>query len=294
MKHVVGFSGGIDSQACAGWVLERFPAEDVLLTNSDAGGNEHPLTTEHVLWYSQNVHPVVMVTPLVRDLGDVGTRDGATGERRRTLAEDGPLSFPGLAFVKGRFPSRKAQFCTEYLKLAPQRRWLLENLTERGIDFVRYSGVRRDESTARKDVLEEEWDDYFDCTLYRPLAAWTKEECFAFVQGRGERINPLYTLGFSRVGCAPCVNSSKEDIREWAARFPEMIDKVRDWERRVGRTFFPPIVTRLKGKKTGGVNWIDEVVAWARTEYGGRALSLPYVEADAANGVCSSKYGLCE
>lgn len=29
-KHVVGFSGGIDSQACAGWVLERFPTEDVV------------------------------------------------------------------------------------------------------------------------------------------------------------------------------------------------------------------------------------------------------------------------
>lgn len=48
MKHIVGFSGGIDSQACARWVLNRFPKEDVILTNSDAGGNEHPLTTEFV------------------------------------------------------------------------------------------------------------------------------------------------------------------------------------------------------------------------------------------------------
>lgn len=47
-KHVVGFSGGIDSQACAGWVLDHFPHEDVILMNSDAGGNEHPLTTEHI------------------------------------------------------------------------------------------------------------------------------------------------------------------------------------------------------------------------------------------------------
>ena len=41
MKHIVGFSGGIDSQACARWVLNRFPVEDVILLNSDAGGNEH-------------------------------------------------------------------------------------------------------------------------------------------------------------------------------------------------------------------------------------------------------------
>ena len=43
VKHVVGFSGGIDSQACARWVLNRYPAEDVILLNSDAGGNEHPI-----------------------------------------------------------------------------------------------------------------------------------------------------------------------------------------------------------------------------------------------------------
>ena len=59
MKHVVGFSGGIDSQACALWVRNRFPREDVILLNSDAGGNEHPLTVEFVERYSATVHPVV-------------------------------------------------------------------------------------------------------------------------------------------------------------------------------------------------------------------------------------------
>lgn len=52
MKHIVGFSGGIDSQACARWVLNRYPAGEVILLNSDAGGNEHPLTTEFIAWYS--------------------------------------------------------------------------------------------------------------------------------------------------------------------------------------------------------------------------------------------------
>lgn len=39
-KHIVGFSGGIDSQACARWVLNRYPKEDVILLNFDAGGND--------------------------------------------------------------------------------------------------------------------------------------------------------------------------------------------------------------------------------------------------------------
>lgn len=68
MKHVVGFSGGIDSQACARWVLNRFPADDVILMNTDAGGNEHPMTVAFIGQYSETVHPVVVVPSLMRDL----------------------------------------------------------------------------------------------------------------------------------------------------------------------------------------------------------------------------------
>lgn len=299
MKHIVGLSGGIDSQACARWCIEQFGPDSVILVNSDAGGNEHPLTTEHLNWYHTNVHSVVFLSPIISDLGDVGTRDGATGERRREFGETDPLSFDRLAYVKGRFPSRKAQFCTEYLKLAPQKRWLQENLD--GLlsnGYARYTGVRADESNDRAKLPPQQWDDYFDCELYRPLLSWTKEQCFDYCKSFGERINPLYSLGFSRVGCAPCINSSKEDIREWAARFPAMIDKVRAWEQSVGRTFFRPMIPdRMHRKalkawvrdwvvKDGSkakrvvregappppepkLNWIDDVVRWSRTSRGG-------------------------
>lgn len=287
-KHVVGFSGGIDSQACAGWVLDRYGPDDVIILNTEAGRNEHPITVAHTRWYSANVHPIVEVVPLIRDLGNVGTRDGKTGERRREFDPDAEMTFRDLAYVKGRFPSRKAQFCTEYLKLAPQRRWCDEHLVANGIDFERYVGVRRDESEARRNCPDSKWDEYFDCEVHFPIAAWSKGQCFDFCKARGEQINPLYTMGFPRVGCAPCINSGKDDIRQWAARFPEMIDKVREWERSVGRTFFAPCVPGLE------INWIDDVVEWSKTARGGRQYLLPVVEADAAAGACSSKYGLCE
>lgn len=70
MKHIVGFSGGIDSQACARWVLNRYPPEDVILMNSDAGGNEHPLTTAFVDEYSRTVHPVVKISAITADIWD--------------------------------------------------------------------------------------------------------------------------------------------------------------------------------------------------------------------------------
>jgi 3'-phosphoadenosine 5'-phosphosulfate sulfotransferase (PAPS reductase)/FAD synthetase len=289
LKHVVGFSGGADSQACALYVRLRYPAEDIILLNGDAGGNEHPLTVAWVQWYSETIFPVTVVPSLVKDLGGRGTRPGAAKDRRDELGgDDEPLTFAGLASVKGRFPSRKAQFCTEHLKLAPQRRWVEENLTRQGIDFEHWTGVRRDESQKRSAALEREWDDYFDCYINRPLVHWTKAQVFTFLEEHGEAVNPLYRAGFSRVGCAPCINSGKDDVRLWAARFPEMIDKVREWESQVGRTFFAPCVP---GKE---INWVDEVVAWSKTARGGNQVLLPMVEAEAEAGSCSSKYGLCE
>lgn len=292
IKHVVGFSGGIDSQACALWVRQRFPAEEVILLNSQSGRNEHPITTSFVQWYSDTIFPVIEVVPLIKDLGTRGTKEGKTRDRRQEFHDDDELTFERLAYVNGRFPSRKAQFCTEHLKLAPQLRWMKENLEANGIDYERYVGVRRDESPMRREKLAglgpapRIWDTYFDCYLNYPIADWTKQQCIEFLQAHGEEINPLYRLGFGRVGCAPCINSGKQDIREWAARFPEMIDKVRQWETYCGRTFFAPCVP---GK---AINWIDEVVAWARTARGGKQVLLPMLEAEPE--VCSSKYGLCE
>jgi len=280
MKHIVGFSGGIDSQACARWVLNRYPAEDVILLNSNAGGNEHPLTVGFIRQYSREIHPVQIVQPRLRDLW---VTEGFA--ETRGLDSDEPLTFPRLAELKKRFPARKSQFCTNFLKIIPSVRWIQENLKDD--HYVRYTGRRRDESEARAEIPEQEWDATFDCEVFNPLAYWNKQTCFDFAREHDEPINPLYSLGFERVGCAPCVNSGKEDIRRWADRFPEMIDKVRSWEERVGRTFFPPLI------KKGVPNWIDEAVAWSRTDHGGVQFNI-LKAAGLERPSCESRFGLCE
>lgn len=150
MKHIVGFSGGIDSQACARWVLNRFPPEDVILTNSDAGGWEHEHTKSFIAWYSANVHPVTLTPARIKDMWE-------TPGFAETKGLDGEaiLTFEEMVRIKGRPPSRKAQFCTEKLKLQPQRRWMRESFGPGGLfdgsEYCRYTGVRRDESEARKN-----------------------------------------------------------------------------------------------------------------------------------------------
>jgi 3'-phosphoadenosine 5'-phosphosulfate sulfotransferase (PAPS reductase)/FAD synthetase len=314
VKHIIGFSGGIDSQATALWVRRNFPAEDVILCNADPGGNEHPITTEFIEWYSVNVFPVVRISPIVADMAGRSLAKIA----KLGLKPSDPMTFETLALIKGVWPASQSQFCTTHLKLEPQRRWCYQN-GGKGLNeprrrrdgstwrpygeadhvdgilsdgYERYSGVRRSESERRKDTPERMYDDYFMCWLNHPLAAWTKADCFRFVAEAGEKWNPLYDMGFSRVGCAPCVNSNKEDIRMWAARSPEMIDKVRGWEATTGRTFFRMDVPDGAGGMRLG--WVDDLVKWSRTVRGGKQMALPMLEADVDSGMCMNQYGFCE
>lgn len=285
MIHIVGFSGGVDSQATALWVRNRCPVEDkVILTNSNAGGWEDPLTDGFVDWYSDNVFPVTRTNAIVADMW-------ITPGFAETKGLDGNavLTFEEMVRIKGRPPSRKAQFCTEKLKLMPQRRWLRAAFGPggefEGKPYIRYTGVRRDESEARKNAPILAWDEWFDCELISPIADWTKQMCFDYVIAAGEQVNPLYALGFNRVGCAPCINSGKDDLLNWDARRPEMIEKIRGLEQRTGRTFFAPCVPGMK------MNTIDQVMEWARTSRGGRQQLFPILHEREG---CESKYGLCE
>lgn len=276
--RIVGFSGGIDSQAAALWVRNHYPDDEIILLNSNAGRNESPITESFVNDYSANVYPVINVNAIYADLWKTEYFAETKG-----FNSDDELTFLDLAKVKGRWPSRRAQFCTDVLKLRPQKRWVEDHVED---DYERYTGVRRDESDKRKNTPFREWDDYFDCYVNNPLADWTKKMCFDYVESFGEEYNPLYKLGFGRVGCAPCINSGKDDIRLWADRFPEMIEKIRDYETESGRTFFAPMVPGLP------INTIDDVLKWSTTSRGGRQQDI--LKSIEVRPACESKYGLCE
>lgn len=278
MIRIVGFSGGIDSQAAAIWVRNHYPDDEIILINTEAGRNESQITREFVKNYSENIFPVTEVVPLIKDLWKTEGFAETKG-----FDGDAELTFKGLIQIKGRAPSRTRQFCTTFLKLEPMKRWIEENIDD---EFERYSGVRRDESEARKDVPFRYFDEYFDCYANNPLADWTKKMCFDYVVAHGEEYNPLYKLGFGRVGCAPCINSGKDDILLWSQRFPEMIGKIREYEQEAGCTFFAPCVPGMK------MNNIDNVLEWASTGRGGRQQDIIKLHEECP--ACESKFGLCE
>ena len=131
--------------------------------------------------------------------------------------------FYAMAKWKKRFPSRKARFCTQYLKVIPSREDITA-LIRADHEVIVHSGVRAGESADRAKLIERGFDDMFGCVVNRPLLRWTLADVIALHQKYDVPLNPLYGLGFTRVGCFPCINSRKREIKLISIHFPERID----------------------------------------------------------------------
>ena len=186
----VGTSTGKDSVGLMLWVIHKsgLPKDRVRFTFCDTG-NEDPLTYQHLEWLQEHVVLANGYQPI------------------ETLIPR--LQFFDLCFKKGRFPSRKAQFCTIELKIAPTRAWMRKQW-EAGEEVVLLNGKRVGESAQRrasmKDTPARYFSDYWGTEEWSPLRDWTLEQILAIHREFNVPLNPLYALGARRVGCWPCVN----------------------------------------------------------------------------------------
>ena len=72
------------------------------------------------------------------------------------------------------------------------------------------TGLRADQSTARKDLPILEWDDTFQLFKCNPALHWTFEDTKAFIKAHNIPYNVLHDKGFVSIGCAPCTRAIKE------------------------------------------------------------------------------------
>lgn len=210
----------------------------------------------------------------------------------------GPLGFADLVRKKRIFPDRTKRFCTTELKMKPIRAFI-DALDEEVLNVI---GIRADESTARSQLTETEYSDFFDCEVWRPLLKWTVEDVIAIHKRHGLVPNPLYLKGATRVGCWPCIHARKEEIRLVAEIDPARITEIRQLEKDMTEA-----ARDFQAKKGEKLDWersmfsahvgknghrpmpIDEAVEWSRTARGGRQLLLVN---DAEPGCV--KWGMCD
>lgn len=239
--------------------------------------------------------------------------------------------FFDMCLIHGGIPLGRQRYCTDELKIDVAFNRVVEPLLDEGEEVVQWSGVRAQESDKRAGYKEFDSDERGDGYLWNflPIHKWTHSDVFALYKYFGVEPNPLYKMGMERVGCMPCILVAKEELAEIALRFPEEIDRIRNWELQLGKVsrwihwmiaghvdrrpmkkdklqfgvnrIFPrhyqmPIESYdgtcflgPKGGKIGGS--IDDAVDWSRTGRGGKTYDL--VTAVASKEMCSSKYGLC-
>ncbi|WP_395104844.1 phosphoadenylyl-sulfate reductase [Actinomadura sp. SCN-SB] len=83
-----------------------------------------------------------------------------------------------------------------------------------------FSGIRRDETSSRRDRKVVEWDRKRSMVKVNPILDWSQEDMDNYIADNGVIVNPLHYDGYPSIGCKPCTRpvAPGEDPRSgrWA------------------------------------------------------------------------------
>jgi len=288
MKVLVQFSGGKDSQASLIWSIKKYGKKNIIACFCDTGW-EHQDTYMHI-------------NDVVQQLG----------VSLITLRSDKYKNFVDMSIKKGRFPSSQRRFCTSELKVVP----MIDYILSQDDSFIIIQGIRAKESKVRagydmecsyfKEYFNDEvkglyhkravleWCKTHDASVFRPIFYWSAQEVINYILANGQRPNPLYERGFSRVGCFPCIMCRKREIQliskdDWAAKRLIDAEKRMKVEKR-GSTFFSPGYIPARFCANGQYPTIEEVFKYVNRF----DTQLDMFEPEEGYNCMSVYHGLCE
>lgn len=265
---VASVSGGKDSTALSLWLTEQGIEHRRVFADT---GWEHPSVYEGIEYLS----------------GVLGPIDTVKAEKQMLP----------LIREKGIFPGRLNRFCTQRLKVEPIAAYIREIDSE----VINPVGIRAAESRSRSAMDEWEYSvGAFDCWVWRPLLWWSFEDVVAIHKRHGVKPGELYMRGHTRIGCYPCIYSTKEEIRLVADNDPWRIDEIRALEAELnearhargteGITSF--FAQRAAGETSRQCIPIDEVVDWARGVRGSHDEQMRLFDVSERDGCM--RWGLCD
>jgi 3'-phosphoadenosine 5'-phosphosulfate sulfotransferase (PAPS reductase)/FAD synthetase len=280
---ICSVSGGKDSTALYCLMVEYY-GQNFLPVFADTG-NEHPVTVNYV----RNLH-IMAGGPEVK----IVKADFSAKLAKKGLVSTGN-PFLDMMLWKAMPPSTHRQFCTEWIKLWPIICFLENDYSND--EWIMFTGLRAGESLRRSTRQPFEYNTYFDCEAVNPIIYLSEQEVFAYLEEKGVPPNPLYALGYSRVGCYPCIHSNKGELAllpDWAW------DKLTFWEQecqqilgKPGFRWFAHDAVPVTSRTEAFTN-INTVREWCKTTRGGKQYDLfkSILTADAPS--CMSTWGVCE
>lgn len=81
------------------------------------------------------------------------------------------------------------------------------------------TAIRRDQSPTRTDTEHVEWSAANEVVKVNPLADWTADDIWSYIERHNLPYNPLHDEGFPSIGCIPCTARADEDDDPRAGRW---------------------------------------------------------------------------
>lgn len=229
---IVPISGGKDSQATL--ILALNTGCKTIPIFNDTGW-EHPLTYRHLRYLEKTLSIKIVKTK---------------GPKKNETLEQSIVT-------NKRFPWGTGRFCTSYLKQVATRDWYKNHIYKEGENVEIWYGLRTAESAQRKhkysglepsdlfDMAEIFHDGRWNKKLRKtikvrlPIITWTTADVFRFLKESGIKHNPLYDQGEKRVGCYPCMLSTKAiHARIFKTDFgKQQLQKIKKLEQIIGKKY---------------------------------------------------------
>ena len=81
------------------------------------------------------------------------------------------------------------------------------------------TGLRKSQSAGRADVPSQAWDAGFKLEKFNPIADWSDEALWYFIDQQKIPVSPLYDKGYASIGCDPCTRPIRFDEHPRAGRW---------------------------------------------------------------------------
>jgi phosphoadenosine phosphosulfate reductase len=102
--------------------------------------------------------------------------------------------------------------CCQLRKVQPLRRFLADKKAW-------ITGIRRDQSPTRSRASLVEWNQANQIVKLNPLAAWSREQVWKYIEQHDLPYNVLHNEGYASIGCRPCTRSINAGEDERAGRW---------------------------------------------------------------------------
>lgn len=264
-KYIVCFSGGKDSVALFGYLVEAgIPLDKIELWHHDIDGYvkkgeknfmDWPITKAYCKAFAKAFNVPIYFSwrkggfkqEMLREnslTGDIYFQD----ENHKLIhspSRDIPkyyntrLKFPQVS------PDLSVRWCSAYLKIDICATAIRKQERFRNIKTLVLTGERGEESSARGayNIVEPDRSDLRDGKTFqrhvdhfRPIRDWSEQQVWDMMMKLRVRPHPAYELGFGRVSCMKCIFGNANQFASSHLIDPEGTKEISDYEKKFGVT----------------------------------------------------------